>query len=94
MSNKDETIRKAAKSKILNWEGAVFSGDFPEDTSVAILGIVSFSIRNKLNNNELPNITCTTEINETTNHIFLGDFPENYRAVENRNFIFLTEEDL
>ena len=94
MSNKDQTIRKSAKSKILNWEDAIFKGGLPEGASVAILGIVSFSIRNKLNNNELPNITCTTEINKTTTHILVGDFPENYEAVKDRNFIFLTEEDL
>ena len=93
LSNEDKTIRYAAKLKIANWKDAGFNGELPEGSSIAILGIISFSVRNKLNN-EFANISCTTDINEKTTHIMIGDFPENYKAVEDRKFIFLTEEDL
>ena len=50
LSNKDKTIRNAAKSKIKTWKDSTFNGKIPKGSSIAVLGIVSFSVRNKLKN--------------------------------------------
>ena len=94
LSDSNEETRKRAKAKILNWEGATFNGKLPPEASVAILGIVSFATRSKLNQNKEKGIRFTTEINKDTTHIVIGDYPENYAPVQDRPFIFMVEEDL
>jgi hypothetical protein len=93
LSHKDEAIRRGAKSRILNWEGSVYPGNLPQNACVAILGIVSFAIRNKLIQKS-GKINYTTEIDRNTTHIVIGDYPENYEEIQNRSFIFMTESDL
>jgi len=92
LSDYNPTTRKKAKQAILNWPNAVFNGSIPPDASIAILGMVSFSTRSKLQ--QVEHFQYTTEINASTTHIVIGDYPENYNAIKNRAFIFMTEEDL
>jgi len=94
LSNQNEETRNRAKVKILNWEGSIFNGKLPQNASIAILGIVSFATREKLENNEEKELDYSTEITENTTHIVIGDYPENYEEIQYRNFIFMLEEDL
>lgn len=94
LSDSNATVRQSAKQKILNWKGATFNGQLPTEASIAILGIVSFATRTKLNHPNASKWHFTTEINPSTTHIIVGDYPENYAEVEERPFIFMTEEDL
>lgn len=94
LSDPNEEIRKRAKQRILNWKGSTFNGELPTKASIAILGIVSFATRSKLNRSLEKNIHYSTEITKRTTHIVVGDYPESYKAIEDRSFIFMTEEDL
>lgn len=92
--DKNEETRNRARAKILNWEGSVFDGILPDKASIAILGMVSFATRSKINQPQKRNIRFTAEISKETTHILLGDFPEKYEAVQERQLVFLTEKDL
>jgi hypothetical protein len=94
LSDQNEETRNRAKIKILSWEGSRFKGKLPKKASIAILGIVSFATREKLDNNEKKGLDYSTEITDNTTHIVIGDYPENYEEIEGRNFIFMLEEDL
>lgn len=94
LSAPNEVTRIKAKIAILNWNNSTFDGHFPANASVAILGMVSFATRSRLNRDANNNIHYTTEITSHTTHIVVGDYPDNYAAVEDRPFIFITEEDL
>lgn len=92
LSDYNPTTRKKAQQAILNWPNAVFNGTIPPNASIAILGMVSFATRSKLQ--QVDHFHYTNEINATTTHIVIGDYPENYEVIKDRSFIFMTEEDL
>ena len=94
LSDPNEVIQKRAKTKILNWKGAVFSGQIPPNASIAILGFVSFATRNRITELELQGKRFTTELTPKTTHILLGDLPEVPTMIADHAFIFMTEEDL
>jgi hypothetical protein len=94
LSDNNEVIQQQAKTKILNWEGAVFSGQIPFNTSIAILGFVSFATRNRITELGRQGIQFTTELTANTTHIVLGDLPEVPKMIKDRPFVFMTEEDL
>jgi len=94
LSDDNEVIQKQAKTKILNWKGAVFSGQIPSYASIAILGFVSFATRNRITELERQGIKFTTELTSTTTHIVLGDLPEVSEMIKDKAFIFMTEKDL
>lgn len=94
LSDDNEVIQKQAKTRILNWKGGVFSGQIPSNASIAILGFVSFATRNRITELALQGIKFTTELTSKTTHIVLGDLPEVPKMIQDRRFIFMTEEDL
>lgn len=94
LSDNNELIQQQAKTKILNWKGAVFSGRIPFNASIAILGFVSFATRNRIKALELQGIQFTTELTSNTTHIVLGDLPDVPKMIMDRPFIFMTEQDL
>jgi hypothetical protein len=94
LSDDNEVIQKQAKTRILNWKGAVFSGQIPSYASIAILGFVSFATRNRITELERQGIKFTTELTSTTTHIVLGDLPGISEIIKDKPFIFMTEEDL
>lgn len=94
LSDDNELIQKEAKTKLLNWKGSVFSGQIPSNASIAILGFVSFSTRNRITELEMQGIKFTTEWTPNTTHVVLGDLPEVHEMLKERPFIFMTEEDL
>lgn len=94
LSDDNERIQKEAKTKILNWKGAVFSGKIPPNASITILGFVSFATRNRITELGMQGIQFTTELNSNTTHIVLGDLPEIPEMIKDKPFIFMTEEDL
>lgn len=94
LSDDNEVIQKQAKTRILNWKGGVFSGQIPSNASIAILGFVSFATRNRITELALQGIKFTTELTSKTTHIVLGDLPEVPKTIQDRRFIFMTEEDL
>lgn len=94
LSDNNEVIQQQAKTKILNWEGAVFSGQIPSNASIAILGFVSFATRNRITELGRQGIQFTTELTVNTTHIVLGDLPEVPEMIKDRPFVFMTEEDL
>lgn len=94
LSDDNEQVQKQAKTKILNWKGSVFSGKIPYNASIAILGFVSFATRNRITELALQGVKFTTELTSNTTHIVLGDLPEASEMIQERPFIFMTEEDL
>lgn len=94
LSDRNEVIQKQAKTKILNWKGAVFSGQIPSNASIAILGFVSFATRNRITELTRQGIKFTTKLTTKTTHIILGDLPEVPKMITDRAFVFMTEEDL
>lgn len=94
LSDSNQETRKRAKTRLLNWEGARFEEPLKAGDAVAILGIVSFATRNKLNQAPYDKIAFTTEINSNTTHLLIGDYPGQHEVLNERSFIFMTEKDL
>lgn len=94
LSDTSEETRKRAKLQILHWKNSKYPGVFPKGAAVAALGIVSFATRNKFAQYQQEGIKFSAEIEPDTTHILVGDFPENYGAIRDRKFTFLSEEDI
>lgn len=94
LSDSTEETRKRAKYQILHWKNSKFPGILPKGAVVAVLGIVSFAMRSKFAHYEQKGIRFSTEIEPSTTHVLIGDFPENYEEIQDRKFTFLSEEDI
>ncbi|MGH1338829.1 MAG: leucine-rich repeat domain-containing protein [Aureispira sp.] len=64
------------------------------ETSIAILGLVSFAMRLQLEQLKADDWKITNEITPQTTHLLLGDHPEQYEAVAERTFVFVSEQDV
>ncbi len=94
LQQEEAVVRELARQQLLASQVAQAKENCPTGRSIAILGLVSFAARKQLEQLAQRGWQVTNEIGKATTHIVLGDHPEQYEAVAERAFIFLSEQDV
>jgi hypothetical protein len=84
-------IRELARQRLLHLSPAAKA---TKHSAVAVLGLVSFAVRSHLDALRVQGWKITNEIQTSTTHILLGDYPEQFGAVAERDFVFISEEEV
>ena len=94
LRHEQDAVRTLAREQLLDRELTFNKDSLSTESSIAILGLVSFAARKRLEVLDAKGWKVTNEIVPQTTHLLLGDHPEQYEAVAERSFVFLSEADV
>lgn len=94
LQHEQEAVRALVRARLLSLRPQSPTPIQKENSSIAILGLVSFGVREHLEQLQQQGWSITNEITASTSHILLGDHPENYEAVAERTFMFLSAQEV